>query len=904
MAGALAALRPPVPADDNETDDETPPEPLPLRELTIASTELFIVNTGIELQNVIGGRVRENIVSGLDPESLPAWRRTGSATEAPNLHVWLDDALRSLVPTQDVEFLDDNASGVVGGLLEDFDICGNHIAANRGVAVLFGRRVSLEKNRLIAGSGAVQLNYAFDCAVCRNQIVVARDSFTQAPPDSIRDAFTARGRTGKLAVTLRFARGLDVEANDITAPSGIGTTLGTLVMSAVAAYPQSLIRLLRIERVWRVIVELFWLLLNIIRALMAATGSTATLAASVVTKDNLEARLHGTLRSVLANSALLPAFVGKARIADNRLQVANFGVFLNQIVSIGGLRIMGNRVSGFTRAAISVHPLFSIGLSDRFASWVYCAARWQIALLTLLRDRLALMIGGEPVTEPQDPADVNAGTVAATTVGWLLYFCSRFCGGGHAPGDTGSGEEEESPAQALEDALDDLLEHINPAWIEDLVNQSFVIEANTLRGSGDGIVTGIDSTHILDNRVDIELANTLALETLTLGQSLQRRFAGTAFGDAMLAAALMEVDRDLVLLTANQDSFVTAHVNDAAFRSLLLLTVQDVGAVASSDSPIMPQLTALNTALTAAPADIAAIQTQWTLMILTIWIQLRGYGILMQSADMVCAGNTVRALRGCTSFRRRNRFGSDDAGSGSSFFALPGVLPAVPALGGIWQFSNLGGFLEDFLAVVTSRGDNRRNYFALLAWGLLLYLALTQARNRKLAIGRNFVEEAIAFGVRAIQAGGETELDIVDNFIRDAVRYGICYRAGFGQDDDGMHTKVHRNSVVRTSRVFQPPADVTGAAPFADFASLIWLDNEGGRSLVGSNHGDGERLEGQERAVRVLASIAGVTDNHVQATSRFAFEVFAGAGLFTSNMTHPGNNVSGGLRQPPNVETL
>jgi hypothetical protein len=366
----------------------------------------------------------------------------------------------------------------------------------------------------------------------------------------------------------------------------------------------------------------------------------------------------------------------------------------------------------------------------------------------------------------------------------------------------------------------------------------------------------------------------------------------------------MEVDRDLLLLTANQVSFVNTHVNDAAFRSLLLLTVQDVAAVASSDSPIMPQLTALNTALTTATPDVAAIQTQWGLLILTIWIQLRGYGILMQSADMVCAGNTVRALRGCTSFRRRNRFGSDDTGSGSSFFALPGVLPAVPALGGIWQFSNLGGFLEDFLAVVTSRGDNRRNYYALLSWGLLLYLALTQARNRKLAIGRNFVEEAIAFGVRTIQAGGETELDIVDNFIRDAVRYGICYRAGFGQDDDGMHTKVHRNSVVRTSRVFQPPADVTGAAPFADFASLIWLDNEGGRSLVGSNHGDGERLEGQERAVRVLASIAGVTDNHVQATSRFAFEVFAGAGLFTSNMTHPGNNVSGGLRQPPNVETL
>src|SRR4030095_13182207 len=141
-----------------------------------------------------------NIVSGLDPESLPGWRRTGSATEAPNLHVWLDDALRGLVPIQDVEFLDDNANGVVGGLLEDFDICGNHVAANRGIAVLFGRRVSLEKNRLIAGSGAVQLNYAFDCAICRNQIVVARDSFTQAPPDSIRDAFTARGRTGKLAV--------------------------------------------------------------------------------------------------------------------------------------------------------------------------------------------------------------------------------------------------------------------------------------------------------------------------------------------------------------------------------------------------------------------------------------------------------------------------------------------------------------------------------------------------------------------------------------------------------------------------------------------------------------------------------------------------------------------------------
>lgn len=905
VAAALAALRPPVPPNNNE-EFPTVPEPLPLRELTVATSELFVTHAAIDLQNVVGGHVRENVVSGLDPESLPGWRRSGSATEAPDLHVWLDDALGGLVPVQDVEFLDDNASGLIGGLLEDFDFSRNHVAANQSVAVLFARRLSVEGNRLLAGSGAVRLGYAFDCSIRGNLIVVSADSFKPAPADTLREAIASRVRTGKLGVTLRFARGLDIEANEITAPSGIGISLGTLVMTAIAGYPQSLVRLLRIGRVWHVIVELFWLLLNIVRALMAATGSTATLAASVVTKDDLEARLHQALRSTLANSGLLPAFVGKARIADNRFQVASFGVFLYQIFSIGGLRITGNRVSGFTRAAISVHPLFSIGFADRFASWVRCAVLWLIALLTLLRDRLALMIQGQQVTEPQQPAEVNAGTVAATSVGWLLYFCSRFCGGGHAPGDTGPGTEEESPAQELEDALDDLLEHLNPAWIEDLVTQSYAIEDNTLRGSGDGIVTGIDSTQILNNRVDIELGNTLAMETLTLGLALQRRFGTTVFANSLLFGALMEVDRDLFLLAVAQSSWVDPHVNDASFRTMLLQTVQEVGAVASPDSAIMPHLTALNTALTAVPADTAAVQEHWNLMLLTIWTELRGYGIVMQGADMVCSGSTVRALRGCTPFRRR-RFGATDPSSSGSVFALPGVLPAVPALGGIWQFTNLGGWLEDLLAIVLGSRSDRRNYYGYVVWGFVLYLALSQVRNRKLCVGRNIIEEAIAFGVRTLQAGGEAETDIVDNFVRDAVRYGICHRGhglGIGRDDDGMHTKVHRNSVVRTSGVFQPQMETQVAAPFADFASLIWLDNEGGRTVAGSNHGDGDRLESQRRALRVLASIAGVTDNHIQATSTVACEVFAGNGLFTSNMTHPGNDVTGGLRQPPNVETL
>jgi hypothetical protein len=209
------------------------------------------------------------------------------------------------------------------------------------------------------------------------------------------------------------------------------------------------------------------------------------------------------------------------------------------------------------------------------------------------------------------------------------------------------------------------------------------------------------------------------------------------------------------------------------------------------------------------------------------------------------------------------------------------------------------------MVVLLDDSAKRTSRTGLLIWGALLYLALTRVRDRKLAITKNGVEEALAFGVRTLQAGGSTELDVLDNVVSDAARYGICHRTVLGQDDSGMHAKVSRNSVIRTSRVFAPVvADASGAI-LSNFAALIWLDNQSGRTLVGDNHGDGGQLSGQRRAVHVATTIAGVSDNHVQATSQFAFEVYAVAGLFTSNMTGPGNDVLPvTLRQPPNVETL
>lgn len=919
VAAALAALRP-AESDDQAGGDEVDaeaapiPEAPPLRALAVTASELFVTRAGVDLQNALDGCVRDNVVTGLDSERLDPWRRAAGkeVTSPADLHRWVEDALAQLAPVDSLAGLEGRAVGLQACLLENFDISGNHIAALHGIRVSFARQVTASANRVLTAGTAVLLGYAFECAMQRNRISVARLEDEPAPPVSIEEALRLRIHTGAVAIVTRFARGLAIEANAIDAPSAIGTTVSGSATRCAAQYPEALLRLLRIGRVWRVVVELGWILLVIVRGLQAAGNDASPVLEDVQTRADLETLLLEWFLKLLADPSYVPPFVGRARIADNRLEVTRFGVFLNQVLSVGGLLIQGNRISGFTRAGVFVHALFSVGLADRYAGWLHCGLQWLIALLRLLRERLAAMLGGEEVAEPARPGEYTAATVGVAGVSWLLYFCARFCQGGQAPGDDEPGSEPESPASGLKEALDDLFDHLNPAWLEDLVNQSYVIQGNTLRGSGDGIFTGIDGSQILGNHVDIESGSTVAFETLALGAALQRDFEDTNYSDPVLFRSLVDLDRDVLLLSASQGNWVDAHLNDANFRARLLTALQEVVAVSSPESPLNSHLVALHDALDAAAPDLDRARQLWPVVMMLIWVYLRGYGIVMQGADMICSGNQVRAWRGCAPVVRPVGFGPQETTADfrlTAFLRVPGVLPAIPAIGGIWQLTNLGGWMEDLLSVFVVDKSQQSSRNALLIWALLTYLALSGVRDRRLTIAGNSVEEALAFGIRTLQVGGETELDVLDNLIRDAVRHGICHReyASDQKDSAGLHAKVHRNSVVRTSRVFQLPASpgnqATGAS-LDDFASLIWLENAAGRTLMGRNHGDGARLSGQRRAVHVYTSLAGISDNHVEASSQFAFEVSASVGLFTSNMTGPGNSVPASLVQPPNVETL
>jgi hypothetical protein len=86
---------------------------------------------------------------------------------------------------------------------------------------------------------------------------------------------------------------------------------------------------------------------------------------------------------------------------------------------------------------------------------------------------------------------------------------------------------------------------------------------------------------------------------------------------------------------------------------------------------------------------------------------------------------------------------------------------------------------------------------------------------------------------------------------------------------------------------------------------LIYVDNEEGTTLMSHNHGDGEGLAGQERAVYTESEVIGISANHILTDADSAFEVHAKQGLFTDNMTNKSNNVSpSGIVQGPDVTNL
>lgn len=931
---ALSSLRPTpereeegeeATGDDVTTEEIKPIEVVTLQGLRIIGNNIFFANTGTELQDVQSGHISENrihaiTITKLSSFSKPPLQTVHGDVVAETVGILEDDFYKkleedisalSICPKpvvvvgdeteadneEEIDEIPENTIGFYACLMEDFNIRENQIAAMYGIVLEYCRLVRTEGNNLKSGKRGISVNYGFETKIENNTIRITkqRDLSMDNEKDNIFSSYRKRFKAGYLGISIRFVRGLKINGNNITGQSAIGTWGGKWG-KCKGFQANSLLRLFRIERLWRVIVELVWFLYRIFSMLTASAGENGP----NISKSEIEQKLFGLFTKLLSNN-YIPNFIGKAEIADNQMQVSRFGVYCYDILTIGGLRICRNRISGFQRTGILVHHWFSVGLVDTYARVVRCLIEWALKFLTMLRDALGEFLGGAEHEETTDTEPGGITGIFALAISWIIILCSRYCG----TEDTGEGDEEEtetppSPAETLKDALDDFLDNIDPAWIDDLVNQSYRIDENTVGGSGDGIWTDIDSTCITNNKVTIWPASTVPYETVIFGILLKQRFENSDYyTDEVqgLADSAIELDRDMLFLfSIGAYNWMNDHVNDVNFQTQFQDFLNVLRPYIDPTSNLITSITDMQEALNPASLDTSKAINGWQKLINVIMNELVGYGIVMRGANMVCRENIVTSKTDCI----------------LSFFSVPSNLDnrsqstvEIPAIGGIWQYSNLSSWLFDLIDFIEQDKDRDKNIVLYqMIMSLLALLALLLEKNRNMCIAQNEVDRSMIHGIRTLGVIGSQELEIFDNVVKDASRYSICHRELF---NDEIHGKVHRNTLTKLeySSVF---ANVFSFRDDDDvnISALMWVENDEGTTLMSQNHGDDVVSSGEgSKSVYVNSAVVGIIANHIITIAEYAFEVHASNGLFTDNMTNKPNTVSpSSIVQGPNIVNL
>jgi Family of unknown function (DUF6519) len=793
-----------------------PPTVVPLTRLTCHSNTFYVFSIGVSLEDALDGSIIQNRFRGF-PSNRQSPEKNGTQSLLSiqsDIFIQIDELLGLLACTS-VDSLLNSAPpiGIVARLLNRFEIKDNQINSPQGIFLGFARWVNIMNNRIEFerssnpnNIAAIAIGFGFEIQVHDNYIHGTTKYEVMKPPENLaQDYLNSRTNTGYLGIALGTVRGITIDGNHIHATSGIGCARWLCeheYLKSATIYPESLLRILGLGRAWRVFVELAWVFWQFIQ--ITRQQPTDMAAANSPTRSQFAVQLVEGLVTLLTTPDLIPNFIGKATIAQNEMQVSRFGICFSNIFTVGGLQILGNRISGFTETGILVHPWLSVSFPDLTAQLLYCGLEWVLGILTLLRDALDVMLSGkQQPSATTGPRNWTTTEIGVAFVSWTVSFCAKYCRG--KPSSGGTPNEETSPASPSDDlkhSIDDLLNNLDLAWLDDLVNQSYVIDGNTLRGSGDGIWMGIDGSQISHNHVTIHPANTAPFETMVLG-IVMRQLSQTTNSLTLLPLFLIEMDRDLILFAAlllNQTSAEKLNLPIDDLKPIIEIFLRTL----PFTSPLQPKTIALSNALKANQPDTEAIKSELVALLTAIAQNIKGYGIAMMGADMTCIHNQVYGTTSCGVEALTRRTVNNLTGAARQ--SLP--VGRHPAISGIWHFSNILNLSFEIFAgakptsltpAVRSNSSIGRS-LRLITLVIAQFLLLSR-KDRGLHVQSNTVETALAYGIRTLDVTSLEEVSILDNTVKNAARYGIAHQSLINQDQK-CYVKVHRNTVTRTNEVF------------------------------------------------------------------------------------------------------
>lgn len=338
------------------------------------------------------------------------------------------------------------------------------------------------------------------------------------------------------------------------------------------------------------------------------------------------------------------------------------GIVMLDGITLGGVRISDNRIAGADHTAILWQALAVLNNPELLGSLLHCGYKYLVLMLVWLSDFLQKLIDIFEGLENEEEED-STSSIFILIATFVLFGIGTICPDldADAGGDPDNPDAEpENPflvfLRELVDALNGLIDQLQNGKVEhavkDLMSNDDRMDANQVRGMGNGIHTNLANTLITANRIDVTPGTSAIAELFAMGRLLATHRLVQADIDPETGAKLDHSSvayLGYVLMSLNPNMVLSAR--DMMLDSLeqwnnlepVLDQIHDI----ASNSNASPPLDTLIKNIRDNIDDDAQIRTATKAFLDGILNQLTGYGMILEAPGMLVHDNRIEAALEC-----------------------------------------------------------------------------------------------------------------------------------------------------------------------------------------------------------------------------------------------------------------
>lgn len=375
-----------------------------------------------------------------------------------------------------------------------------------------------------------------------------------------------------------------------------------------------------------------------------------------------------TLLFKLFNYILNMQVVSRTSISRNRFDVEGFGIGMLAGITLGGVKISENRITGQTEGGI-IWRAFPVLNNPEFTGQLLgCIYSILITVLTWIRDFLVKLIDILDGEEDENEGEEGASAIAVLILVFTLYGFGQLCPNEEveAAGENGDAESEpENPFLVymieLLAAIDDLIEQLEDEdvkrTIDDLSGSNDQICNNKIQGMGTGIRTNVANIRIESNHIDLAPGKSAIEELFAMGRFLTAHAKVINCLDENNAGGEEKINHTAVvslgnaIMNMNPDSLEAARgmleENPGQWAELetVLEKIRDIGVKSPLAAGISTGAENLRTAVV--NGDMPAVLTSSNTLINEIKKHMTGYGMILEAPGMQVVKNHIESQTTC-----------------------------------------------------------------------------------------------------------------------------------------------------------------------------------------------------------------------------------------------------------------